>query len=287
MVENISLDYLKVFFEVAKHKNLTKAAEKLFISQPAISQTLNKIEEQLEVKLLIRNNKGIVLTEIGSRIFEKLNNAFLEIGSINELLESDKELSRGVLRIGCGTNLARISLVEPLKNFHVKYPKVQISQIEDNQINMMKLLLMGELDVFISQRNVEFEEVSTFTKLFDEKFVFVCSKKYLAKLSQDNEITYIVQHEGSYNRKTFDEYIKSRQIKYQSLIQVVGYNMALELALSGLGIALIPSYRTEPYIMKNELVNIQNDFKFLSIEYGYYINPKNKTRALERFLEFL
>ena len=182
MIENISLDYLKVFFEAAKHKNLTKAAEKLFISQPAISQTLNKIEEQLEVKLLIRSNKGIVLTEIGNQIFEKLNNAFLEIGSINEILENDKNLSSGMLKIGCGTNLARIFLTGPLKNFHIKYPKIQISQTEDNQINILNALLMGELDVFISHRNAEFEEVSDFTKLFDEKFIFVSLKQSLVVL---------------------------------------------------------------------------------------------------------
>ena len=84
----------KIFYEVAKEGNITRASEKLFISQPAVSQSIKKLEEELEVSLFIRNKSGVTLTSIGQEIFTKVDGAILSLKDIDKIIEEKNELKK-------------------------------------------------------------------------------------------------------------------------------------------------------------------------------------------------
>ncbi len=86
----INLDYYKIFYEVAKYKNITKASNVLFISQPAITQTIKKLEETLNAKLFLRHSKGVILTPIGQKIFNQVENA-LNLLKMSKILQKMKK----------------------------------------------------------------------------------------------------------------------------------------------------------------------------------------------------
>ena len=117
-----TLDKYRIFYEVAKSKNITKASERLFISQPAVSQTIKKLEDELSATLFIRNKKGVELTRFGQEVFQRVETAMLSLETINKISRDENELLRGSVVVGSGSNLAREMLTLPIKNFLDSFP---------------------------------------------------------------------------------------------------------------------------------------------------------------------
>lgn len=279
MDKDISLDYYKIFYEVAKQGNITKASQKLYISQPAITQTIKKLEEKLGVTLLIRSKQGITLTDIGMQVFKHVNSAILEFGIINDLIKNNQLLLNGTLKIGCSTNLAKKVLATPILEFGTCYPNIEIIQNDAIQKVMLNQVEFGEIDICFTQKNNDITNLE-FVKLFDDKFVFVYNP-YLIKSKNC-----IIQANGSFNRKIFDEYIKSN-FSFDKITQIAGYNLAITLAIQGLGYALVPHYLAKDYVSENKLAILEHNIKTPSIEYGYYYNKNNLTKITQKFIEFL
>ena len=118
---NQNLNYYKVFYTVARYKNISKAADALFISQPAISKTLSKLEENLGCRLFHRTSRGVSLTDEGQFLYERIEKAFQLIDSGEEELQQMNELGIGRIRIGVSTTLCKYILLPYLQNFlHLK-----------------------------------------------------------------------------------------------------------------------------------------------------------------------
>ena len=105
---NIDLELYRVFYTVAKHKHMTKASEELHISQPAISQSIKKLEDQLGGTLFLRSNKGMELTEEGKMFYEYVKGALELINNAENEFTSFKDLSKGEIKIGCSTTLTKL-----------------------------------------------------------------------------------------------------------------------------------------------------------------------------------
>ena len=279
MDNNINLEYYKVFYEVAKHGNITKASQSLFISQPAITQTIKKLETKLGTTLFIRSKQGITLTDIGNQVFKHVNSAILEFGVIEDLIKNNQLLLSGNLKIGCSTNLAKKILSNPILNFSKEFPNIVITQNDSIQHTMLKQLEFGELDICFTQKNNEITTMD-FVKIFDDEFVFVYSP------TQIHSKNCILQANGSFNRKIFDEYIKNN-IDFDQITQIAGYNLAIDLAIQGFGYAFVPKYLATDYITENKLSILQNNINTPSIEYGYYYNKNNLTKITQKFIEFI
>ncbi|MGD9901592.1 MAG: LysR family transcriptional regulator [Spirochaetales bacterium] len=286
MIKDINLDHLKIFYEVAKEQNLTKAAQKLYISQPAVTQTINKLEDGLNVKLFNRVKNGIVLTEVGERIFKAVNSGLLELQNIDKILDEDEALEYGSVTFGAGTNIAKKLLVEPIKNFLSKYPKITIQQIDGTQKNMLNKLELGQINFLITQKNDQVKNLE-FKKLLDVEYIFVCGKEYLKNVSKKDDLVYISQDEDSFSRQTLNGFLTENNIVPKSLLEILGYNMQIELAINNLGIALVPDYLVSELIANKKLFKTNTDYTYPKMEYGYYVNPQNISAATKKFLEFL
>ena len=102
---NVDLELYKIFYVVAKNKHMTKASEELFISQPAISQSIKKLESQLGGTLFLRSNKGMELTEEGKMFYGYIHDALELISNAEAEFTSFKDLSKGEIKIGASTTL--------------------------------------------------------------------------------------------------------------------------------------------------------------------------------------
>ena len=118
---NVDLELYKVFYVVAKNKHMTRASEELHISQPAISQSIKKLEDQLGGTLFLRSNKGMELTEEGKMFYEYVKGALELIGHAENEFTSFKDLSKGEIKVGCSTTLTKLILMDALENFHKDY----------------------------------------------------------------------------------------------------------------------------------------------------------------------
>lgn len=278
---NINLDYYKIFYEVAKYKNITKASNVLFISQPAITQTIKKLEETLNAKLFLRHSKGVILTPIGQKIFNQVENALKSFENVENIAKNEEELLSGQISISCGSNIAKKILIKSIIEFNSLFPNINI-KLEDNvqKISINKLE-KGDLDILISQKNPEIKSLT---------FKHLCSEKYVIVTKNDDSIQdkVILMSEGTYSRQIFDYLIKKNNLQFKNTIIASGYNIAIELCKSGLGLMLAPLYLVEDLIKTKILKTALNDIIIIDTQdFGFYINENNLTKITKEFIKIL
>ena len=150
-LNNIDINKYRVFLAVAECKSFSKAVEYLHISQPAISHAIKELEEQLNTKLFIRNNKSVILTEEGKHIKEYVKRAFdtLLLGEKN-LKDKHNDLN-GIIRIGIYSHISLIMLPKVIKEFNQKYPNAKFYIYSTNNAEMIEKLRNNELDFVVMQ----------------------------------------------------------------------------------------------------------------------------------------
>ena len=121
---NIDLELYRIFYVVAKLKHMTKASEELHISEPAVSQSIKKLESALDGTLFLRSNKGLELTEEGKMFYEYVKNALEIIDNAEKDFTSFKNLEKGTIKIGCSTTLTKLILLDIIKKFHQTPPLI-------------------------------------------------------------------------------------------------------------------------------------------------------------------
>lgn len=253
---NINLDLYKLFYTVAQCGSISKAADQLFISQPAITFQIKKLEEQLGATLFTRTKHGMVLTEEGLIIFDHVKKALENITNGENILSNLKNLESGTLRIGASTTVCRHVVMDYLEEFHEKYPKIDIQIVNTLTSTLIKELRNGNLDILFLNMPMSENKDLKITKIKDVQDIFVGNKKYYeeteGKISLDDLKNYplIFQKSPSNTREFLNNYLKNNKITINPKLEVVSYNLIMDLVKAGFGIG----YATKEFI-KEELNN--------------------------------
>lgn len=240
---NIDLELYRVFFVVAKHKHMTKASEELHISQPAISQSIKKLEEQLGGTLFLRSNKGMELTEEGKMFYEYVKGALELINNAENEFTSFKNLDKGEIKIGCSTTLTKLVLLDALKRFHPNYPNININITNDLTSNLINDLKLGKLDfVIFNESNIK-ESNLNLQKIKELKQGFVYNplfyKDEVKSFEDLNNYPLILQKEESNSRKLLDYIALNNNVKLIPKMEVVSQELITEFTNIGLGIGFV------------------------------------------------
>lgn len=240
---NIDLELYRVFFVVAKHKHMTKASEELHISQPAISQSIKKLEEQLGGTLFLRSNKGMELTEEGKMFYEYVKGALELINNAENEFTSFKNLDKGEIKIGCSTTLTKLVLLDALKRFHPNYPNININITNDLTSNLINDLKLGKLDfVIFNESNIK-ESNLNLQKIKELKQGFVYNplfyKDEVESFEDLNNYPLILQKEESNSRKLLDYIALNNNVKLIPKMEVVSQELITEFTNIGLGIGFV------------------------------------------------
>ncbi len=253
---NISLDLYRIFYIVAKEGSVSASSNVLFISQPAITFQIKKLEEQLGVCLFTRTKHGMILTDEGKVLFEYVKNGIENISNGENALSNIKKLDSGNIRIGVSTTICRYVLMPYLEKFHEKYPNIDI-QINNNiSNNLIKELRNGNLDILISFLPSTNNKDLIITPIKDVQDIFVGNKKYYDLLNKSNNLNdlklypLIFPSSASSSRIHLNKYLKNNDINLKPKLEVVSYNLIIDLIKAGFGIG----YVTKEFI-KNELEN--------------------------------
>lgn len=237
---NIDLELYKVFYMVAKNKHMTKASEELHISQPAISQSIKKLEDQLGGTLFLRSNKGMELTEEGKMFYEYVKGALELINNAENEFTSFKELSKGEIKIGCSTTLTKLILIDSLKQFHIDYPNININITNDLTNNLINDLKLGKLDfVIFNEGNIK-ETNLTLEKIKELNQGFIYNPEYyndnIINFEDLNKYPLILQKQESNSRKLLDYIAIKNNVKLTPKMEVVSQELVTEFTYIGLGI---------------------------------------------------
>ncbi len=237
---NIDLELYRIFYLVAKHKHMTRASEELHISQPAISQAIKKLEEQLDGTLFLRSNKGMELTEEGKMFYEYVEGALQLINNAEREFTSFKVLNKGEIKIGCSTTLTKLVLLETIKKFHIDYPNINININNDLTSNLINDLKLGKLDfVIFNESNIKESNVSL-SKIKELKQGFIYNPNFfkdnIKSFDDLNNYPLILQKAESNSRKLLDYITLNKNVKLISKMEVASQDLITELVNIGLGI---------------------------------------------------
>lgn len=294
-MNNLDLNLFKTFYVVAKCNSFTKASEQLFISQPAITQSIKKLEEQLNVELFKRNSKGITLTKEGEVVFYYSEQFYEMAEANNNMLSKIKEVQIDTINIGVPTHIGTFYFVEYLKKFNEIHPNIKVNIINKKSEEMLKMLVKRELDIVIDTDMSEADnKLLVIHKILDLESCFVCNEKfkYVADkgIITPNELTkypLILPSSTTSNRKMIDLYFKKSNIILEPLIEANSSSISKGIINKGIGIGWMIKEFIKNDIEVKKLyevkVNIEQTLTPVSIAY----NSKYVNGIVKSFIKIL
>ena len=142
-----SLSSYRIFYEVARTENISRAAKELYISQPAISKSISKLEDSLNVPLFVRSSRGAQLTEEGRVLYEHVRAAFEQLDMGEQEIHRIHTLGIGQIRFGVSTTLCKYILVPYLKDFIPMNPHIRINILSQSTMKTLDLLEQRQIDI--------------------------------------------------------------------------------------------------------------------------------------------
>ncbi len=293
-----NLNQYRLFYEVARAGSISKASREMFISQPAVSKSIAKLEDSLGIKLLHRTRKGIVLTEEGQTLFEQLHIAFDAIETGERQLKNLKELGVGKLKIGVSASLCRYVLLPYLKGFIEENPHVRITIDCQSSARSARLLGEGKTDVALVVRS-EREGAGEFVPLCELEDIFVAAPTYIENIRRriSEEITtssilangsLMLLDEENVTRVYVDEYLKSNGIEVNKFLEVTTMDLLIEFAKIGMGVACVIRSFVEDDIKTGRLVELPLDRPMNKRSAGFiFPNSSSVSKTALRFRKWI
>jgi len=297
MIQNLSAYY--VFYTVARKGNISQASKELFISQPAVSKTISKLEASLGTKLLIRSSKGVSLTSEGKKLYQHLSEAFysIELGEEQLLYESDQKEKH--ITIGVSTTLCKYILLPFLQEYIRNHPQVKLSISCQSSYETIQELQEGNIDIgFIGETSISQDWI--FQKTHAIKDIFVANNQYLerisafSKVSQSfedsvermSEATLLLMDKENLSREYADRYMLQNRINTGNIIEVSTMDLLIEFAKIGLGIACVIKDFVKKELEKGELIELPLPTNNTPRNVGFiYRKQKYDDPTIREFLE--
>ena len=251
---NTNYEAYKIFCCVAQHGSISKAAEKLLISQPAVTWHLKNLENQLGVTLFVRTKKGATLTDEGKILFEYVKKGIDNFTKGENILTNLKNLDSGKIKIGASTTVSKHVLMPYLEKFHDQYPNIDIEIVNNLTETLLTELRNGDLDILLLNLPTIENKDLKIQKILEVQDIFVGNKKYYVltkgklKLEDLNNYPLLFQKSPSNTRNYLDKYLKDNQTSLIPKMEIVSYNLIMEFVKIGFGIG----YATKEFI-KDEL----------------------------------
>ena len=173
----MNLRDLKYLVAVAEHRHFGRAADACFVSQPTLSTQLKKLEAELGVTLIERNNRQVMLTPVGVRIVEQAHAVLREVNELHHLAEEHRDPLGGDFRLGVIPTVAPYLLPKILRPISKALPNLRVQLTEGQTAVISRLLRDGELDAVILALPLDEDNVVE-TKLYSEPFLFAVSKQH-------------------------------------------------------------------------------------------------------------
>ena len=259
-----NLELYKVFYETASLQSVTAAAEKLFITQPAVSQSIKNLEESLGTALFVRKPRGMELTKAGSTLFQYVSQAYALLEKGEQHLRELGDLGTGEFIISAGDTICRHILLPIIERFHHQYPGIQVRVTNRTTTETVKLLKDGRADLGILALPLRDGSLE-YVEIMKVRDCFICGEKYRDKIKQPASLEEISKYplllleSGTITRKTQDEQFGVKGLQMAPEIELGSLDLLVEFAKIGLGIACVPREFFLKQIKNKEVYEIELD----------------------------
>ncbi len=291
---NQNLSSYRIFYAVANAGNISKAAKELYISQPAISKSIQKLEESIGVRLFDRSSRGVTLTSEGEILYSHVKSAFETLSLGEDKLRRSIQLGVGHLTIGVSSTLCKYILLPYLKDFIKKYPHINISISCHSTNHTLALLEDGKLDVGLIGKPENSKSID-FYCLREIEDIFVATEDYLHNLKlrgvEQNQIlqnsTLMLLDKENMTRQYIDDYFQDNHILIQDTIEVSNMDLLIEMSKISLGVGCVIRDFVKEELETGTLTEIPLGIPIHKREIGFAYNQNVRvSKSLECFIAF-
>ena len=239
---SVKLELYRVFKEVAEAGNITAAAQALYISQSAVSQSIKQLEGELQTRLFARNSRGVALTPDGRMLYEYVRSAIGLLETGEEKLSQSRELQMGHLTIGASDTVTSQFLLPYLDRFHRQYPAIHIQIVSGRSHKVLGLLQSGKVDIAFASTPQESASLETHP-CFATHSAFVagsgydCDFDHVYSLREIAEFPLILLERKASSRVFLEQYFLKSGVTLTPEIELSSRSLLVSLARIGLGVA--------------------------------------------------
>lgn len=255
-----SLDLYKVFYTVAKSGSLTAAAKELYVSQPAVSQSIRQLENQLGGRLFVRTARGIELTPEGNAMMERISRAMGLIDEAEHTFAQMKQLMAGRVRMGAADTLCRFLLLDTIQQFHQQYPDVIIQVTNRTTRDTLQLLRLGKVDVGLINLPLDERDIEV-TPVYQLNDCFVGSAALYGDLPKQtpqmlSQLPLMMLETISNSRSYVDRFFLDHGVSLSPQIELASLDLLRDFASIGMGVACIPRQFCQKELKDGTLVEL-------------------------------
>jgi len=291
---DVNLELYRIFYHVVKAGSISKASQELFISQPAVSQAIKKLESRLGGQLFTRAPKGIVLTPEGEVLFKYIEQGYNMIMLAESKFMEAINLDIGSIRIGASDMTLKYFLLPYLEEFHKQYPKVKIMVTNRPSPETVEFLKKGTIDFGVVSLPLPDDDSLEIFKAMEIQDCFVANERFghLAgrevSIKELAEYPIIMLERNTSTRRYIDEYLSQHSVNLVPEFELATSDLIVEFACRGLGISCVVRNFAEEYIKKGTLFEINLKEKIPPRHFGI-IKLRNVplTAAAKRFVELI
>ena len=284
----ITRKHLAIFKTVAKTKSMSKAAKLLYISQPTISQKIQEIEDEYQVKLFERYSKTLFISEEGQTLLVKANQILNLYDEIEHIFTKTKQFP---LKIGATLTIGSTLISPILKKLKDKYQDITFQVYIDNTNVIEEKLLNNTLDIALVEGTIINQDLIV-EPVIKDQVVFVCAQDYplnnvkVMSLTELSLHPFIDREQGSGTRNQLDECLKNNNIFLEPAWQCHSWESVKQAILNGHGIALMPMKIIENEVIEKsiQVINVNN----ISIERDFsicYHKNKSINKKMQAFIK--
>ena len=257
----MQLDSYRVFYVTAMEKNFSKAAKKLYITQPSVSHAIKQLEERLGIQLFVRSSKGVTMTNEGETLFRYISPAFQLINNAELKMSELKNLKSGHVTIGGSDSTCKHFLLPQIQTFQYIFPDIQIKLQHGSTPQIIDKLTNGLIDIGIIHLPIDHSQIKL-TDYLSVSNTFIVGEKYkdlankMVSLEEILNYPIISFSETSSSRRFLNQIFQKQGLHVKPDIEVGSVELLIECAKIGMGIAFVTKELVLKELSKGELVEV-------------------------------
>ena len=243
----MQMQQMRYFLEIAKEKNISAAAKNLYLSQPSLSQQIIKLEQELEVPLLIRHSKSVSLTDAGEQFAVHAQRILGGVDQLTELMHKQSLLEAGTLRIGLLWIAGYTNFLNILHDYHSLHPGIKYSFNVNGSAHLQRMLLDRKIHaafVIATEEQLEQEPDLYYCKVHEDSYSIIASRqnalasKKIVTIEDLRDCPIIMPSPASSLRKNIDRVFEEHNITPNILCETSQSDLVIQLAAHDLGVGI-------------------------------------------------
>ena len=290
---SVKLELYRVFKEVAEVGNITAAAQALYISQSAVSQSIKQLERDLQTRLFARNSRGVTLTAEGQMLYEYVRSAMGLLETGEEKLSQTRELQMGQLVIGASDTVTSQFLLPYLDSFHKQHPAIHIQIVSGRSHKVLGLLRSGKVDIAFASTPSDTSSLDIYP-CFNTHSIFVAGAEYpcdfdhIYSLDEIAAFPLILLERKASRRLYLERYFLQNGLRLNPEIELGASSLLVDLAAIGFGVAGVTEEFVHRDLESGRLKKLNTSFEIPARSVDMcLLNDVPQSAAAERFTVFV